>query len=162
MKEAVQHTFNLNDAMLLAVEYHRYQKDRVGKPYTEHIFAVTSQVQGEYSKMTGVLHDIVEDTPMTFEKLRSLGCPETVIKAVELLTHKNPQPTYEEYMEDIKKIAESGNQIAIDVKWADLTHNSDLSRLKKITDRDKKRTQKYLGAKEILRPHVSSYLLVRA
>ena len=158
MVERVDTKFNLNDALLLANERHKSQLDKAGKPYINHILGVVTQVRGEYSKMAAALHDIVEDTGTTIEELRGLGCPEIVLSAVNLLTHKSQNPTYEEYMADIKAIAESKNQIAIDVKWADLTNNTDRTRIPSPTERDFRRWAKYAKAKEILKPFISPYL----
>ena len=44
----------------------------------------------------------------------------------------------------------SGNQIARKVKLADLEHNSDLTRLIEVTERDLRRQEKYFFAKEFL------------
>jgi hypothetical protein len=49
---------------------------------------------------------------------------------------------------DISKI--KTNELAKKVKLADLTHNSDLSRLNFITEEDSQRVQKYQQAKELL------------
>lgn len=111
--------------------------------------------------MAGVLHDIIEDTQMTTAELTKMGCPESVIDALKLVTH----PLFfndDQYLEMIKEISDSKNQIAIDVKWADLTHNSDLSRTKNPNENDLKRQAKYLKAKEILKPFVSEYLLAES
>lgn len=159
MVERIDAKFNLVDAMLLATERHCEQKDKAGEPYIKHVIGVMGMLRGEYAKMTGALHDIVEDTPTTIEELRGLGCPEVVLSAINLLTHKNPEPTREEYMADIQAVADSGNQLAVDAKWADLTNNTDRSRITNPTERDFHRWEKYAKAKEILRPHVSSYLL---
>jgi hypothetical protein len=77
-----------------------------------------------------------------------------------LVTHpKNFGKTREEYLRGIQKIADSGNQIAIDVKWADLTHNSDPSRTPDHPQKeDFERLEKYEEAKEILKPFISDYL----
>lgn len=116
-----------------------------------------NQLQGEESQMTGVLHDIVEDTEMTLAELTKMGCPESVTSALKLVSHP-PLFNEEQYLEMVKEISDSKNQIAIDVKWADLTHNSDLSRLENPSESDIKRQQKYLKAKAILKPLISGYL----
>ncbi len=153
--------FTLDSAIALAAERHRNQKDKEGKPYFEHLEAVANQLVGDQNKMAGFLHDIVEDTPTTFDELIALGCPEPVVGAIRLVTHENQSPSPEEYSRDIQKIADSRNQIAIDVKWADLTNNSDMSRIPNPTQRDFNRWEKYKKAKEVLRPFVSGYLLNR-
>jgi len=91
--------------------------------------------------------------------LKSLGCPQHIIDAIELVTHSpDYKGGYGEYMEKINKIAHSENQLAIDVKWGDLTHNTDMSRIPNPTEKDYQRQEKYFKSKEILRPFVSDYL----
>ncbi len=160
MVERIGSPIPLAHVIAFAAERHKRQVDQSGKPYIHHLKAVMDQLQGEEYKMTGVLHDIVEDTNTTPEELLEMGVPQKVVDAVVLLTHPIRQVTTElHYYHDIRQIAFSGNQLAIDTKWADLTHNSDLSRKKETTEKDIKRWQKYQQAKLILKPLVSEYLV---
>ncbi len=153
-------TFTLNDAVELATQRHEGQVDKGGKPYISHPLSVMAMLEDEQSKMAAVLHDIVEDTTVTFEELAELGCPKPVIDAVKLVTHsKDFDGSDEAYVRDIQQIATSSNQTAVDVKWADLTNNQDLSRIPNPTARDYARLERYGRAKVILRPLVSKYLL---
>ena len=68
----------------------------------------------------GFLHDVVEDSSMTLEDLKSKGVEDEVIAALALLTHDKEKVGYFEYVENI--IA-SGNVTAIHVKLNDLHHN---------------------------------------
>lgn len=152
--------FTLERAIGIAIEAHNGQFDKAGRSYVEHPLAVMGQVQGEIAQMAAVLHDVVEDTPVTFTDLVAKGCPEDVVAAVRLVTHpEGYSGTEEEYLDWITAIRDSGNQVAIDVKWADLTHNSDMTRINNPTEEDIKRLEKYGKSKEILRPAVSAYLL---
>lgn len=157
MTERIRATFTLHTAICLAEKYHNFQLDRSGVPYIKHLTAVMNQLQGEESQMAGILHDIVEDTQMTIEELTKMGCPDAVTSALKLVSHP-PFFNEELYLEMVEEIADSKNQIAIDVKWADLTHNSDLGRTENPNDFDIKRQAKYLKAKEILKPFISDYL----
>lgn len=157
MIERLKKTFTLETAIDLAKRYHNKQKGRSGEPYFGHLENVMNRLQGEESKMAGILHDIVEDTPMTYEQLLVMGCPESVVSALKLVSHP-PLSGEDQYLKMISEIAESKNQIAIDVKWADLTHNSDIRRIKRPKENDFKRVDKYLKAKKILEPFVSEYL----
>lgn len=71
----------------------------------------------------GLLHDLVEDCQQThewtFQRLKDMGCPSAVLIALELLTHEEGTP----YMDYVKRIYDSGNQMAIKVKVADLQAN---------------------------------------
>jgi ABC-type taurine transport system substrate-binding protein len=85
------------------------------------------------------LHDIIEDhgDEVTYSSLREMGFSNRVIDGVRCLT-KVPGESYAEY-----KIKVMSNNDAIKVKMADLQHNSDISRLKGVTEKDIKRTVKY-------------------
>ncbi|MBQ3173954.1 MAG: hypothetical protein IJB56_06595, partial [Alistipes sp.] len=70
-------------------------------------------------RIVGFLHDVVEDTPYTFEELAEEGFTEEVIATLRLLTHDKQTP----YMEYIERICTSGNEVAVNVKINDLKHN---------------------------------------
>lgn len=80
---------------------------------------------------------VVEGTSMTIEDLANEGFNKTIIQAIDTIKKKKNE-SYEEY---VKKVAE--NPLARKVKIADLKHNSDLTRLKKITEKDIARVEKY-------------------
>jgi (p)ppGpp synthase/HD superfamily hydrolase len=87
-----------------------------------------------------VLHDVVEDCSITFDDLRELGMTQRVIDGVDLLT-KRPDLTYFQFIERL-----AGNRDALLVKREDLRDNSDLARLKVVTEKDLKRMDKYMNA----------------
>jgi hypothetical protein len=159
-KELIKISFTLDDAIKLATNAHLGQLDKGDRPYIEHPLFVMNMLRGDKDKMTGVLHDVVEDSPITFDILRNIGCPEPVIEALQLLTHDEQFDGSDvAYMRYVKTIADSGNQTAIDVKWADLTNNQDLTRIPKPTSKDRARLQRYSEAKELLKDKVSEYIL---
>jgi (p)ppGpp synthase/HD superfamily hydrolase len=82
-------------------------------------------------------HDVIEDTNVTYQDLRDAGISERVIKALQCLTKQRGQ-TYEEY-----KSAVVSNYDAMRVKMADLRHNTDIRRLKGVTEKDIARIAKY-------------------
>ncbi len=158
-KKVFRKNFTLKKAIEIAKNAHKEQVDKAGKLYIEHPLYIMNQLRGREEKIAGILHDVVEDSNMTFEDLRKVGCPVKIITALKLVTHpKDYKGTEDEYMNGIRAIANSGNQIAIDLKFVDLTHNSDLSRLPKPTEKDLARVEKYRKSMEILKPLVSSYL----
>ena len=87
---------------------------------------------------------MVEDTPLTFADLRERGVAPEVIEALKLLTRDESVP-YLEYVRSLKP-----NPLARAVKLADLRHNSDLSRLPRITEKDQRRAEKYAKAIAVL------------
>ncbi len=100
-------------------------------------------VEGEYETCAALLHDVAEDTAITLEDLAK-EFPEEIIDALRLLTHDENVP-YFDYVRAIR-----GNAIAKAVKLADLRHNSDLARLDTVTEKDRKRVEKYQKAYRIL------------
>lgn len=113
-------------AMRIAYEAHNGQYDVNGVPYIFHPYHVAEQMTDEITVCTALLHDVVEDTDVTFEELEQ-EFPEEVINALRLLTHKKGTDYYE-YIERI-----GNNPVARAVKLADIEHNSDTSR---ITDKN--------------------------
>ena len=136
-------TDNIDKALFLARKYHLYQTDKSGRPYIEHPLAVAKKQRGKSAKCVALLHDILEDTDIDISVLES-NFPKNVVDAVKLLTRRAD----EDYFDYINRLAV--NKTARAVKLADLEHNSDLSRLKEVTERDLQRLEKYNKAKEIL------------
>ena len=122
MEEILQH------AIELATEAHKGPKDRAGKPYIGHITRVMQGGKTVEERMAGILHDIVEDTDWTFEKLADEGIPPQVIAAVRCLT-KQEGEDYDHFIERVKT-----NPIAIAVKLNDLRDNMDVTRIPEIDD----------------------------
>ncbi len=140
----------------IAKEAHNKQKDKAGKPYIYHPLKVSefvlhplidglqdeidqlSALEKEYCECIALLHDVIEDTDITYDDLLNTHqLPKEICDAVQLLSKDRCDP-YRPYLLRVKE-----NKYARLVKLADLTHNSDLSRLKTITEKDKERHQKY-------------------
>ena len=109
----------IEDALRLAVEAHDGQKDLDGNPVILHPMTVGLAGRNREEIIAGLLHDVVEDTPYTFEDLLEKGVDEEIVNALRLLTHTDDL-SYEDY---VNRIAQSGNSIAIHVKYNDLCHN---------------------------------------
>lgn len=137
------YTQNTRHAMLIAFNAHHRQYDKSGVPYIYHPIHLAEQMDTEAEGIVALLHDVAEDTDITFEELEKQFSAE-VIEALKLLTHDESVP----YMDYIKKI--KPNPIARKVKLADLRHNSDKTRLEKMTAKDRKRNEKYAKAIEFL------------
>lgn len=131
-------------AMKIAFEAHKDQVDKNGIPYIYHPFHLAEQMKTEYEICVALLHDIVEDTDITFDDLIKAGFTDEVINAIKLMTHDESVP-YMEYVEKIRN-----NPIAKEVKLADLAHNSDLTRLDHVTEKDLARKKKYEQAIRLL------------
>ena len=145
--------FTFTEALIIAAEAHRGVKDGGGVDYIKHPLHLAHMLKVKgYSnehQMVAVLHDVVEDTDVTFEDLISKGVPETVLIALRLMTHISDEvfiqgrmmahavlgcdaslsrikAKEDEYMEYINRL--SKNDIARIVKIEDLDHNSDINR----------------------------------
>ncbi|APC36435.1 metal-dependent phosphohydrolase [Nocardiopsis dassonvillei] len=137
----------LEQASRLAEEAHAGQVDRAGRPYAEHVFAVRDLLagHGERAQAAGVLHDVLEDTPITADDLRARGCPEEVVRAVESVTRRPGEP----YEEMVRRAA--ADPLGRLVKLADNAHNSDERRLALLSDERARRLRaKYARARRIL------------
>ena len=128
----------LEKALLLIETYFKGKVDKAGKPYTNHLIAVSEQVDSEEDKIVALLHDIIEDTDISIEELNRV-IPMKLIERILLLTH-DPKCTYDEY---ITNILDCGDIHVIRIKMADMWHNMDLSRLDIITTKDLQRFKKY-------------------
>ncbi len=131
-------------ALKLCFEAHKHQLDKSGMPYVFHPFHLAEQTEDEVTTVVALLHDVVEDTDITFADLEQQGFGEEVIEALKLLTHDDAVP-YMDYVAEVKK-----NPIATAVKLADLRHNSDLTRLDMVDEKALKRKEKYEKAMELL------------
>ena len=111
-----------NRAMQIAYAAHHGQVDKSGLPYIFHPYHLAEQMEDEYTVCIALLHDVMEDTDVTREALAA-EFPSEIMDALDLLNHEKSVP-YLEYVEKIKT-----NPLARIVKLADLTHNTDKTRL---------------------------------
>ena len=132
---------NIKDAERLAYKYFKDKVDKGGNPYMEHLKHVSDKCNTENSKIVGMLHDIIEDTNISFSELES-ELHINLIESIQRLT-KYRDMKYSKYIDNIVK---SNDLIAIEVKMHDLEHNMKLSRLKEIRQVDIDRVKKYRKA----------------
>lgn len=104
---------------------------RAGLPrerYVRHLERVARNVPDGAARATAWLHDVVEDTDVSFKDLKEWGVSSVVIEAVRLLTHKH-RITHDEYLTGIRLIkrkADRGDyaaELALKVKRADIADN---------------------------------------
>jgi GTP diphosphokinase / guanosine-3',5'-bis(diphosphate) 3'-diphosphatase len=129
----------LDKVLVFATNAHAGQFDKGGNPYILHPLAVMNYLatDDEELQCIALLHDTVEDTKTTWKDLEQIGCTERVIRAVKALT-KLPGQSYEEYQEAV-----FANEDAMKVKLCDLRHNTDIRRLKGVSQKDIDRLAKY-------------------
>lgn len=129
----------LSKMILLATERHAGQFDKGGRPYILHPLTVMHRLRTDDEELQciAVGHDLIEDTNTTAAELESLGFSNRVIVGILRLT-KDPQHTAEGYRQQVKS-----NPDAVRVKIEDLRHNSDIRRLKGVTEKDVARMVRY-------------------
>lgn len=111
---------SIDDAIDVATRLFFDEKDLDGNPAILHALAVGLAGKTKYEKITGFLHDVIEDTDWTMKDIIRFGFSKEVQDALALLTHDKEKMSYDDY---ILNIIHSGNTIAINVKLADLRHN---------------------------------------
>ena len=131
----------------IARTMHEGQTDKLGEPYIRHVQAVAELVEANWPSEQFVhhgivvawLHDVVEDTPMTFDTL-SGWFPRSIMKAVGAITHipHEPRPAYYARVKS--------NWIAHNVKIWDVRHNQSRLHLLPYSPLRERLTLKYLEA----------------
>lgn len=146
-----QPSFTVETAKVLAEVAHNRQKDKLKRPYREHVIAVGDALADfdDDIRIAGYLHDIAEDTPMTRQALLDMGVSERAVDIIERVTkrlHENP----DDYQAGIRYIAEDHD--ATLVKIADNAHNSLPERVKALAEKwpDKPPVTKYRDARPVL------------
>ena len=127
----------LGNAIAIAAQAHQNQYDKAGITYILHPLRMMLRMSSETEMMAAILHDVVEDTDWTLDKLRQAGFSEEVVQAVGCLTHRDHE-TYDEFIARV-----CTNAIASKVKLADLEDNMDMRRLRILTEKDVERLHKY-------------------
>ena len=131
----------LQRAIEIATQAHQGQLDKTGRDYIGHPLRVMEMGKTEDEKIVGVLHDVVEDTDWSFEKLAAEGFSQEIIAALRCITKLHENENYDDFIERVRK-----NTLAKAVKINDLSDNMDIRRLPYLSDKDVKRLKKYLRA----------------
>lgn len=109
----------IEQALRIAIDAHEGQKDLDGKPVILHPLTVGLAGKNREEMIAGFLHDVVEDTDITFENLLEQGVDKDIVDVLRLLSHDKET----DYYDYVQCIIDSGNPIALAVKKNDLTHN---------------------------------------
>jgi len=127
----------LERAIEIAARTHAGQTDKGGAPYILHPLRVMLRVAPGAQQIVAVLHDVVEDSDVTFEDLEREGFAAEVISGLRSVT-KVAGESYEDF------VARAAlNPVGKAVKLADLMENSDLSRIAEPSQKDLERVEKY-------------------
>ena len=126
--------------LVIVTNAHAGQFDKGGNPYILHPLKVMHYTKSldEEIQCIALGHDVIEDTSVTYQDLRDAGISDRVVAGIRALT-KLPGQTLDEY-----KAGVFANVDAMIVKSADLRHNSDIRRLKGVSEKDIARIAKYM------------------
>ncbi len=111
------------------------QLDQSGLPKWLHSLEVMKILPDHVSddvRMAALLHDVIEDTAITYQDLQKAGYSATTLEIVALLSHQKEDISYFKY---IKNVIEDGlfskpaKHGALLVKYADICHNTSPERL---------------------------------
>ena len=136
---------SLDKAIEIALRAHKGQEDKAGKPYILHPLRVMNNLEDEIEMVAAVLHDVIEDSPISAKELKKEGIPDEAIEIVQCLTRSNAE-TYEEFIQRI-----TYNKKAVNVKIKDLEDNMNFTRLQSIQQKDLDRMSKYHKALILLK-----------
>lgn len=145
-QEILSGPMSLDKAILVAVIAHADQMDKGGNSYIRHPLRVMEGLDTEDDMVSGVCHDVIEDTDITLKDLTGLGFTKMQTKTIDALSKRDGE-TYEESIDRVVK-----DPTARKIKTRDIRDNMSLWRLKnkKLTGKDMDRMQRYIDALVVL------------
>ncbi len=114
------------------------KEDKGGYPYVIHLLKVYSNVSDYLEKVCALLHDVIEDTDVSYDDLKDVGYSKEILDILKILTKVKG----EDYRDYIARIVDSNNIHAMHIKLSDLRHNMDTGRIKNPTANDYERVSK--------------------
>jgi len=146
-------------SVLQAFSDHANQVRDDGSPYIFHPLTVMMKVKSPKAKIVAMLHDVLEDRYWS-EQYRAEGIQDMIetygeeITRIVLLLTKKDNEDYRDYIERVKL-----DEIATEVKIADLKHNLDTLEICEWTSMDEKyrRFCKYQNALHYLQGMKKEY-----
>ena len=141
----------LEKAIEIAVEAHRGQIDKAGKIYLLHPMRVMLRGKNETEMIVGILHDTIEDTPVSLDMLRLEGFSEEVLEAIACIT-KEPEEDYGHFIDRVLT-----NPLATQVKLYDIEDNLNRERIPYPTPKDEDRFHKYEKYHKVLLKKIEEY-----
>ncbi|MBS2037846.1 HD domain-containing protein [bacterium] len=136
---------SLERAIELAVQHHKGQVDKMGQPYILHPLRVMHRCQGVQAQIVAIMHDLLEDTPLTPEALLNEGFSQEIVDALEGVSRRKNE-SYREFVLRARQ-----NPLSRQVKLADLEDNLDLRRLTvPLNPKDHQRLERYREAWHLL------------
>lgn len=141
----------LEKAIEIAVEAHRGQIDKAGKEYILHPMRVMLRGRNATEMIVGILHDVVEDTPVTIDMLRLEGFSEEVLAALDCITKRKGE-TYGAFIDRVLT-----NPLATQIKLYDMEDNLNRDRIPYPTPKDEARFRKYEKYHKVILNQLKEY-----
>ena len=141
----------LEKAIEIAVEAHRGQIDKAGKEYILHPMRVMLRGRNDTEMIVGILHDVVEDTPITIDMLRLEGFSEDILAALECVTKRRGE-SYGTFIDRVLT-----NPLATQVKLYDMEDNMNRDRIPYPTPKDEARFRKYEKYHKVILQQLKEY-----
>ena len=141
----------LEKAIEIAVEAHRGQIDKAGKEYILHPMRVILRGRNDTEMIVGILHDVVEDTPITIDMLRLEGFSEDILAALECVTKRRGE-SYGTFIDRVLT-----NPLATQVKLYDMEDNMNRDRIPYPTPKDEARFRKYEKYHKVILQQLKEY-----
>lgn len=138
----------LNKAIQIAAQAHEGQFDKCGEPYIFHPIRVMLANKTALERICAVMHDVIEDSFLTFDDLRNEGFSEEVIEIIDCLSRR----IGEDYVDYISRVLT--NDVACKIKLADLNDNMDPTRIQCFTEKDMARIERYKNTKRRILDHL--------
>jgi len=135
----------LAQAIKIAATVHESQTDKAGAAYILHPLRMMQRAHTGDEQIVAVLHDVVEDSDWTLEKLRKAGFSPAIVEAVGLLSRSDDE-TYEAFVERIAGAKGKAGDTARRVKLLDLEDNMNVSRLADLSDKNVEQLKRYQKA----------------
>ena len=127
----------LERAIAIAAQAHAGQTDKAGEPYILHPLRLMLAMETGLERIVAVLHDVVEDSGITLEKLRAEGFAEEAVAAIDALTKRDGESKMD------AAARAKGNALALRVKLADNADNQDMILTSDPTEADVARIEEY-------------------
>ena len=63
--------------------------NKAGRPYIEYRKRVMQAMSDDAGRIVAILHDVVEDTDLTFDQLAAEGFPDDIFEALDSMTRRS-------------------------------------------------------------------------
>ena len=110
-------------AYLICEKVFKDKKNKAGMPYMNYLSSLAEYFSDEKAKVVSLMHDIFKETDLNKEDLHFIGFPSDVVTAISVLTRGQD----EDYDSFINRIIDSKNNLALEVKQADLKESMNIS-----------------------------------